>query len=337
MTNGRPMANVIPMAGNPPQIRTRSLANLQSLSLLALLIVMIATLSFASPYFLTVGNIVNILLSVSVIGIMAAPSTLVMVSRNIDLSVGSMAALVGVLTAEAMGNWGISAGVAILLGLGVGALCGAINGFLINVCRINSIITTIATLSVFRGAAFVVTNGSTALVDNQTLIFLGSGRVFAVPVAVWLMLLIYVVVHFVATRTRIGRSLYAIGANPRASMLSGLHLARYRFGVFIVSGLSCGIAGILLNGQSGTAMPGAAVSYELLVVTAVLLGGTPLQGGEGQVGGTLLGVLIIGTLNNGMTLLSVPSFYQTVAYGILLLTAVGIDQWRRGTGREELA
>jgi ribose/xylose/arabinose/galactoside ABC-type transport system permease subunit len=325
------------MAGNRPKIQLRHFADVQSFGLMALLIVMIAVLSFASPYFLTVGNIVNILLSVSVIGTMAAASTLVLISRNLDLSVASIAALAGVITAEAMGNWGISAGVTILIGLGVGALCGAINGFLINVCRINSIITTIGTLSVFRGAAFVITNGSTALVDNQTLVFIGSGRILGVPVAVWLMLLIYLAVHFVATRTRIGRSLYAIGANPRASMLAGLRLARYRLGVFVASGLSCGLAGILLNGQSGTAMPGAAVSYELLVVTAVLLGGTSLQGGEGRVGGTLLGVLIIGTLNNGMTLLSVPSYYQTVANGILLLIAVGIDQLRRGTGREEVA
>lgn len=325
------------MAGNRPKIRLGQFADVQSFGLMALLIVMIAVLSFASPYFLTVGNIVNILLSISVIGTMAAASTLVMISRNLDLSVASIAALAGVLTAEAMGNWGISAGVTILIGLGVGALCGAINGFLINVCRINSIITTIATLSVFRGAAFVITNGSTALVDNQTLVFIGSGRIWGVPVAVWLMLLIYLSVHFVATRTRIGRSLYAIGANPRASMLAGLRLARYRLGVFVASGLSCGLAGVLLNGQSGTAMPGAAVSYELLVVTAVLLGGTSLQGGEGRVGGTLLGVLIIGTLNNGMTLLSVPSYYQTVANGTLLLIAVGIDQLRRGTGREEVA
>ena len=243
---------------------------------------MVAVLSLASPYFLTVGNIVNILLSVSVIGTMAAASTLVMISRNLDLSVASIAALAGVLTAQAMGNGGLSPAVTILIGLGVGALCGAINGFLINVCRINSIITTIGTLSVFRGAAFVITNGSTTLVDNQTLVFIGSGRVLSVPVAVWLMLLIYVSVHFVARRTRIGRSLYAIGANPRASMLAGLRLARYRLGVFVASGLSCGLAGILLNGQSGTAMPGAAVSYELLVITAVLLGGTSLQGGEGR-------------------------------------------------------
>ena len=325
------------MAGNRPKIQLRHFADVQSFGLMALLIVMIVVLSFASPYFLTVGNIINILLSVSVIGTMAAASTLVMISRNLDLSVASIAALAGVLTAEAMGNWGVSAGITILIGLGVGALCGAINGFLINVCRINSIITTIGTLSVFRGAAFVITNGSTALVDNQTLVFIGSGRIWGVPVAVWLMLVIYLAVHFIATRTRIGRSLYAIGANPRASMLAGLRLARYRLGVFVASGLSCGLAGILLNGQSGTAMPGAAVSYELLVVTAVLLGGTSLQGGEGRVGGTLLGVLIIGTLNNGMTLLSVPSYYQTVANGILLLIAVGIDQLRRGTGREEVA
>lgn len=332
-TSARDAAATVPV----PAGRARRLVDLQSFGLLAFLALMVAALSFVSPYFLTLGNIINILLSVSVIGTMAAASTLVMVSRNLDLSVASIAALSGVLTAQSLGGWGFPAPLAILFGIGVGALCGAVNGFLINVCRINSIITTIGTLSVFRGVAFVITNGSTALVDDETLIFLGSGRVLGIPVSVWLMLLIYLAVHVLTTRMRVGRALYAIGANPRASLLAGLRLERYRFWVFVASGISAGLAGVLLNGQSGTAMPGAAVAYELLVVTAILLGGTSLHGGEGRASGTLLGVLIIGTLNNGMTLLSVPSFYQTVANGMLLLLAVGIDQYRRGGGREEVA
>jgi ribose/xylose/arabinose/galactoside ABC-type transport system permease subunit len=227
--------------------------------------------------------------------------------------------------------------IAMIVGIVAGGVCGAINGFLITVCRINSIITTIGTLSVFRGIAFVITDGAAALIDDPSLVYIGSGRELGIPIAVWLMVAIYLAVHFIATRTRIGRSLYAIGANPRASMLAGLQLGRYRFWVMVASGLSAGLAGVLLDGQSGTAMPGAAITYELLVITAVLLGGTSLHGGEGRVFGTLLGVLIIGTLNNGMTLLSVPSFYQTVANGMLLLIAVGLDQRRRGIGREEMS
>src|SRR5664280_38022 len=190
------------------------LIDFQGLGLLGLLLAMVFGLTLLSPYFLTTTNLINILLSVSVIGTMAAASTLVMVSRNLDLSVASIAALSGVLTAQAMGHWGFPAWLTILFGLGVGGLCGAVNGILINVCRINSIITTIGTLSVFRGIAFVITDGSTALVDNDTLIYLGSGRFFGIPVSVWLMLAIYLIVHFIATRTRVGRSLYAIGANP---------------------------------------------------------------------------------------------------------------------------
>ena len=311
--------------------------DLQSAGLLALLVVMFVSLSIMSPYFLSVGNILNILLSISVIGTIAAASTLVMISRNLDLSVASIAALVGVLVAIMIEQHAMPAWAAILLGIVAGGVCGAVNGFLITVCRINSIITTIGTLSIFRGIAFVITDGAARLVDDPKLIYLGSDREFGVPVAVWLMLVIYLLVQFVSTRTRVGRSLYAIGANPRASLLSGLQLGRYRFWIMVVSGLSAGLAGILLNGQSGTAMPGAAVTYELLVITAVLLGGTSLHGGEGRVFGTLLGVLIIGTLNNGMTLMSVPSFYQTVANGVLLLVAVGIDQYRRGVGREEMS
>ncbi len=311
--------------------------SLPGIGLLALLIVMIVALSFGSPYFMTANNLINILLSVSVIGTMAAVSTLVMVSRNLDLSVASIAALAGVVAATVATKWGFPAWTTILIAVGVGAACGAVNGIFINVFRINSIITTIGTLSVFRGVAFVLTDGSSTLINDDTLIYLGSGRLGGVPVSVWLMLAIYCMVHFIAARTRVGRSFYAIGANPRASLLSGLRLGRYRLLVFVASGASAGIAGILLNGQSGTAMPGAAAGYELMVVTAVLLGGTSLHGGEGSVVGTLLGVLIIGVLNNGMTLLSVPSFYQTVANGLLLLIAVGVDQYRRGAGREEVA
>ena len=311
--------------------------DLQSAGLLALLVVMVVTLSIISPYFLSVGNILNILLSVSVIGTIAAASTLVMISRNLDLSVASIAAFTGVLVAIMIDQKIAPAWAAIMIGILAGGACGAINGFLITVCRINSIITTIGTLSIFRGIAFVITDGAAALVDDPMLIYLGSDRELGVPVAVWLMLVIYILVQFVSTRTRVGRSLYAIGANPRASLLSGLQLGRYRFWIMVVSGLSAGLAGVILDGQSGTAMPGAAVTYELLVITAVLLGGTSLHGGEGRVFGTLLGVLIIGTLNNGMTLMSVPSFYQTVANGVLLLVAVGIDQYRRGVGREEMS
>jgi len=148
------------------------------------------------------------------------------------------------------------------------------------------------------------------------------------------MLALFALCHFVADHMRIGRSLYAIGANPRASLISGLSLGRYRFCIFVASGIAAGLSGILLIGQSGTAVPTGGSGYELLVVTAVLLGGASLNGGEGRVSGTLIGVLIIGVLANGMTLVGVNSYYQTVANGVLLLAAVAIDQLRSNVQEE---
>jgi ribose/xylose/arabinose/galactoside ABC-type transport system permease subunit len=317
-----------------PARLARRLGGVQSLGLLVFLLVLGTAFSLASPHFLGVLNLTNVLLSVSVIGTMAAVSTLVLVSGGLDLSVGAVAALAGVISAVLIDAHGVPPVAAVLAALVVGALCGAVNGLIVTRLRINSIITTIGTLAVFRGVAFVVTDGQVVTVGDDLTLFLGAGRWLGLPVSVWLMLLLFLGTHVIAFHTRAGRSLYAVGANPRASRLSGLRLGPIRFRVFVASGLSAGLAGVLLAGQSGTAVPGAAPGYELLVVTAVLLGGTSLHGGEGRVSGTLLGVLIIGTLNNGMTLLSVKTFYQMVANGVLLLLAVSFDQYRRGAPEE---
>jgi ribose transport system permease protein len=297
--------------------------------LLALLVVF----SFASPYFLSLRNLTNVLLSVSVIGIMAAVSTLVVVSRGLDLSIGSTVGLVGVAVAALLQE-GWPWWLAIAVGLVLGGLCGALNGAVIVGLRINSIITTIGTLSIIRGAAYIATGGQTLFVESEPILDLGSSRIVGIPYSVLLMLALFALCHFVADHMRIGRSLYAIGANPRASLISGLSLGRYRFCIFVASGIAAGLSGILLIGQSGTAVPTGGSGYELLVVTAVLLGGASLNGGEGRVSGTLIGVLIIGVLANGMTLVGVNSYYQTVANGVLLLAAVAIDQLRSNVQEE---
>ena len=306
---------------------------LRRFGLLGFLLALIVVFSFASPYFLSLRNLTNVLLSVSVIGIMAAVSTLVVVSRGLDLSIGSTVGLVGVAVAALLQE-GWPWWLAIAVGLVLGGLCGALNGAVIVGLRINSIITTIGTLSIIRGAAYIATGGQTLFVESEPILDLGSSRIVGIPYSVLLMLALFALCHFVADHMRIGRSLYAIGANPRASLISGLSLGRYRFCIFIASGIAAGLSGILLIGQSGTAVPTGGSGYELLVVTAVLLGGASLNGGEGRVSGTLIGVLIIGVLANGMTLVGVNSYYQTVANGVLLLAAVAIDQLRSNVQEE---
>jgi len=306
---------------------------LRRFGLLGFLLALLVVFSFASPYFLSLRNLTNVLLSVSVIGIMAAVSTLVVVSRGLDLSIGSTVGLVGVAVAALLQE-GWPWWLAIAVGLVLGGLCGALNGAVIVGLRINSIITTIGTLSIIRGAAYIATGGQTLFVESEPILDLGSSRIVGIPYSVLLMLALFALCHFVADHMRIGRSLYAIGANPRASLISGLSLGRYRFCIFVASGIAAGLSGILLIGQSGTAVPTGGSGYELLVVTAVLLGGASLNGGEGRVSGTLIGVLIIGVLANGMTLVGVNSYYQTVANGVLLLAAVAIDQLRSNVQEE---
>lgn len=312
----------------------RDLFNGQTAGLLLFLVAMLISFSFLSPYFLSVNNLTNALLAVSVLGTMAAFSTLVVVGRGLDLSIGSIVGLVGVLAAQILqagGHWSV----AIVAALAAGAVCGSINAAVMVGLRINSIIVTIGTLSIFRGVAYIVSQAQTLFVSDQVILDLGSARIFGVPWSVLLMLALFCACAWFARNTVIGRTLYAIGANPRASRLSGISIDAYRIGIFVASGMSAGLAGVLLIGQAATAVPTAGIGYELLVVTAVLLGGTSLHGGQGKVVGTLLGVLIIATLNNGMTLLGVDSYWQIVAHGVLLLVAVSIDQLRRGLPRDE--
>lgn len=271
---------------------------------------------------------VHAIVSVSVIGIMAAVTTLVMVARALDLSIGSIVGLSGVVVAALADAWPWP--VAVAAALLAGMACGVLNGLIVSRLRIESLIVTIGTLSIFRGLTYVATGGDTLTFDSEPLMELGAGRVLGVPWSVLVVLAAFVVCQVVATRTTAGRTLYAVGANPRAARLSGINLAGYRFWVFVASGAVAGLAGVLLTGQAATAVPSAGVGYELLAITAVLLGGTSLRGGEGSVLGTLIGVLIIGVLNNGMTLLGVGSYHQMIANGVLLLMAVGLDQVKRG-------
>ncbi len=300
----------------------------QSFALGLFLLSLSAIFTVLSPHFLTLPNIRNMLLSVAVIGAIAPVMTLVLVSRNLDLSVGSIFALNCVLGAMAL-QAGIPAPLTILGVIALGALCGLLNAGLVVWLRIDSIIVTVATLSIIRGVAFVITDGQTTVVDDETISQLGSGRVLGVPYCLLVTGAIFLFCGIIANYTRVGRAIYAIGSNATASRLSGISISKHIYLIFAASGASAGVAAMLFVGQTAAAMPAAGMGYELLVLTGVLLGGASLHGGEGRIGGTLLGVIIIGVLNNGMILLGVNSYLQMVAQGLLLLVAVGLDQLRR--------
>lgn len=277
-----------------------------------------------SDVFLTVGNIRNIFIAVSVLGILAIPSTIVIISGNVDLSVGSNVAFSGMVFGLVATEHGLALG--LLAGLLAGLGVGLVNGVLVTVIGINSIITTLGTLSVFRGAAKLVSNGQTVIYSDFTL--LGSENTLGVPNGVIVLVLVAVAAALTLRYTVFGRSIYAIGSNAIAARLAGIGIRKNVFIGFAVTGLLGGVGGLMVVSQLRAAAPVAALGLELSVVAAVLLGGASLNGGRGTVWGALLGVLILGTLNNGLTILSVSSFWQEIARGAVLIAAVGLDQVR---------
>lgn len=292
--------------------------------LVTFLVVLMAFFAIRSPFFLELNNFRNILLSVAVLGVLAIPSTLLLVSANVDLSVASNAALCGMILALVSQSQGVGAGVAAALLAGL--IGGAINGFLVSYVGINAIITTLGTLSVYRGIARLSSNGQTELISGFTI--LGSGATLGIPNAVILLVVVAIIFYFLMRYSVFGRSIYAIGSNPQAARLSGIGLRKNLFTAFVITGLLAAVAGLILTSQLRAASPIAGLGLELSVVAAVLLGGASLDGGRGTVVGTLLGVLILGTLTNGLTILGISSFWQEIANGVVLIVAVGLDQLR---------
>ncbi len=304
----------------------------ESLGLLGIYAALFIGLSLSSPYFLSLNNFLNILVAVATIGIIAIAMTMVIVSGGLDLSVGSVVALTGVLVAQLSHRMPI--GASVVCALVCGLVVGLINGVAITKIGINPLITTLGTLSIARGLAFVFSGGLTQTIDSEPFGFLGRGFVAGIPVQVIVLGALALLAAWVMRSTIFGRSIYAVGGNAQASRLAGLPVQRLQMTVYVLSGLSAALGGVFLASQLGAGAPAAAAGIELSVIAAVILGGTSLSGGKGAIAGTLLGVLILGTLNNGLTLLNVSSYYQEIARGLVLLLAVALDQLRLRFGQK---
>jgi ribose transport system permease protein len=296
--------------------------------LLALYIIMVLVISQLSPFFLGPRNLVNLPVSVAVIGMIAIFSTMLMIGGGLDLSVGATTALVGVVTASTQANFGVWGAAA--FGIVIGLLIGLLNGLLVTRIGINPLITTLGMLSAVRGLAFVFSGGLSIPMLDESFGQLGRGTIAGVPTLIVAVVILFIIAVVVMHFTTYGRAMYAIGGNSRASYLAALPVKRYQLIAYTLSGLSAAIAGLFLTSRLGVAAPQASTGLELKVVAAIILGGTSLTGGKGNLFGTLLGVLILGTLDNAMTLLSVSAYYQQIALGVLLLLAVGLDQLRVG-------
>ena len=288
------------------------------------LVLLVGLLSVLTPHFLSVSNLLNVMEQTSINAVIALGMTFVILSGGIDLSVGSLLALAGVVLA-----WALQAGapvpVAILAGLAVGGTSGLVNGLLITKGRLPAFIATLGMMSIARGAALVFTSGRPISGFGAGFRQLSTARLLGIPAPIVITIVVYALGHFLLTRTRFGRYVYAIGGNEEATRLSGINAGFHKTMVYVLSGVASGLAAALLTARLNSAQPIAGINYELDAIAATVIGGTSLSGGVGTLHGTLIGALIMGVLRNGLNLLGTSSFFQQIVIGVVIITAVLVD------------
>jgi ribose/xylose/arabinose/galactoside ABC-type transport system permease subunit len=305
---------------------------LRSTETMIFLAVVLECIAFSvlSPSFLTLNNFVNVTLQIAIYGILSVGMTIVMITGGIDLSVGSVVALAGVVAAivskKAILPVDLMVILAILAGLAVGIAIGALSGSLISRFLIPPFIVTLALMTICRGVVFIITGGFTEGELPAHFGWLGRGHLWVIPVPVILMAVLFVAGHVLLRQTAIGRHIYAMGGNEEAARLSGIRIKRTKTLVYSLNGLLGGLAGVTLAARLGAGAPASGVGYELDVIAAVVVGGTSLSGGRGSLIGTLAGTVFIGVLNNGLNLANVDPYTQKVALGVVILAAVWLDQ-----------
>ncbi len=306
---------------------------IQRLVILGVLVLLMVIMSLLAPSkFPTVTNLTNVLRQTAMVIIAASAATMVMISGGLDISVGGVLALSGVVAAK-LATTGYPLWAAILLGVGSGLMIGMINGFLIVNLRITPVIATLGTMNVARGLAFLISGGR-AVVTGLPPDFRLMGRSYLgpIPTPVIIMLVVAVVFHFLLHHTLLGKYTFAIGGNRETARLSGVPVNRVQFTLYALVGLMTGVAGLIMASRLASGQPDVGFGFEFDVIVAVILGGTSLAGGEGSVFGTVIGALIVGVLTNGLNLLGVHTFYQYVFQGIVLIFAVLLDMTLKGQG-----
>jgi ribose transport system permease protein len=297
--------------------------------LLLILIGISAVLAVLSPYFLTVPNLINVVLTMSVIGIVSIGMTYVMLSGGIDLSVGATMGLSAVVAATFAKN-GSPFIVVILVGLGIGFLIGLVNGLAITKLRVPPLIATLAMLSVAKGIQLIYSRGVTVFGLGDAVGWLGHGYIGPIPVPIVLLLLLYVLASISLSRTSFGRKVYAVGGNERAARIVGIQVERIKISVYILSSMLAAFGGLILISRLDSAPTVIGTGLELETIAAVVIGGTSLTGGKGGVWGTLIGVAILALIQNALNLLNVSPYFTQLVQGLVIFTAVAIDMNRRG-------
>ena len=301
---------------------------------LIVLIVTSVVIALLNPRFLTWSNILTVLRQTSINAVIATGMTFAILIGGIDLSVGSVLGFCGAIAATMVSS-GMNVVLAVFAALFIGTLIGYLNGTLITTGGLQPFIATLGTVTLLRGAILVFTQGRPITTGNtQASEFfseIGTGFLGPIPIPVYIMILVFIAAYYILNHTRIGRYIYASGSNEEATMYSGIKTARVKRFVYAVSGMMAALAGILLTSRLGSAQPTAGAGYELDAIAAVVLGGTSMAGGIGTIGGTAIGALIIGVLNNALNLMKVSSYYQDVAKGIVILIAVLLDRKQKSS------
>jgi erythritol transport system permease protein len=310
------------------------------------LVVLSVVFAILSPEFLTTGNMTILVKHVAINAILAIGMTFVILSGGIDLSVGSIAGLAGMIAGALITQgvtvpaWGVvihpHASLVVVVALVSGMLLGAVNGWLVARLRVAPFIATLGLLYVARGAALLLSGGATypnlngsPEIGNTGFTWIGAGFLLGVPVPIWIMAVVAALAIFIAARTPFGRQVYAVGGNERAALLAGVQVRRVKVRVYVLSGLCAALVGVLIAAQLGAAHPATGQTFELNAIAAVVLGGTSLMGGRGTIVGTLIGAFVIGVLADGLVLLGVSEFWQMLIKGLVIVLAVILDQFQR--------
>ncbi len=300
---------------------------LKNYGMIIAFVLVCAVLTILSPFFLTTSNLMNVVRQSSIIGIMAVGVTFVILSGGIDLSVGSVMAVSGMIAAGSL-QGGSSMFVAILVALAVGIAAGLVNGVLVTKAGITPFVVTLGMMSIARGVTLIYSDGYPISGFSPAFRFIGGGAIMGLPFPVIMLLAVVVIAWFVLTQTRLGRYTYAIGGNEETVKLSGINSDFYKTMMYVISGATAGISALILTSRLNSAGPTAGLTYELTVIAAVVIGGTSLTGGRGSVWGSLVGALLIAVINNGMNLLGISPYYQELARGVIIIAAVYIDRLR---------
>jgi ribose transport system permease protein len=304
--------------------------NLQALGIVAAAVVIFIGFGILNPNFLTVNNLRDVAVSACVNALIGIGLTFVIVTGGIDLSVGSIASFVGIVSANLMVNAGVAPVAGLLAGLVLGFAAGALNGVLITLLKLPPFIATLGTMSVYQGLAYVTTNGTPVYNVPASFVFLLNSYIGGVPIIVVIVIVVAILAWLLLRRTVFGQNVIATGGSEETAWLSGIRVNRVKLLVYGISGVLAALAGMVVVARISAAQSEAGSPYLLTAIAAAVIGGANLMGGEGRIGGTLVGALILGALTNGLVLLNVPSFYEQIVTGVVVVVAVSVDQISKG-------